>query len=145
VKINTSKFGEVDIAEEKVIRFPRGILGFDHLKSYFIMDYKDTAVKWLQSTDDPDAAFMIMDPFEHFPEYKPDLSPVDRRLLDVNDVSDVVVLSIITVVREEEQDPYVTMNLQAPLVFNVGSMVGFQVVMEKCKFGVNEIISLQTI
>lgn len=145
MKINTSRFGEVEISEEKVISFPRGILGFDHLQSYFIMDYKDTDVKWLQSAEDPDVAFMLMDPFPHFPEYKPEMSPVDRRLLDAENVSDLVVLAILSVCREGEADPYATMNLQAPLVFNVSRMIGFQVVMEKSKFGVREAISLQTL
>lgn len=145
MKINTSRFGEVEIADEKVIRFPRGILGFDHLTSYFIMDYKDTDVKWLQSIEDPEVAFMIMDPFPHFPEYNPEMSPVDRRLLDVQEASDVVVLAILNVYREGDADPYATMNLQAPLVFNVDKMIGFQVVMEKSKFGVREAISLQTL
>jgi len=140
VKINTARFGEVEIPDDKLINFPRGILGFDHLKKYFLMDYKDTDIKWLQSAEDPEVAFMVADPFPFFPGYQPEMSPVEKKLLDIRDPADVAVLAIMNVSRNGE--PMVTLNLQAPLVFNAEKMTGFQVVMEKSKFGVKEAVSV---
>ncbi len=138
--IKTTRFGEVEIGDDKVIGFPRGILGFDHLKSYFLVDYKDTPIKWLQSTDDPDVAFMVVDPFLFFPGYVPELSPVEKNLLETQDLADLAVLAIMNVNRNQE--PQVTLNLQAPLVFNATHMKGFQIVLEKSKFGVREAVAV---
>jgi flagellar assembly factor FliW len=143
VRIDTTRFGEVDIPEDKVISFPRGILGFDRLKAYFLMDYKDTSIKWLQAVDDPSVAFMVVDPFLFFPEYSPDISPVEKQLLEADYPADLVVMAIMNV-RRDETPPQVTLNLQAPLVFNASKMRGFQIVMEKSRFGVREPINMNS-
>lgn len=140
MKIKTARFGEVELANDKLISFPRGILGFDHLKAYFLMDYKDTPIKWLQSIVDPDVAFMVVDPFIFFPDYVPELSPVEKNLLEIQDPADLAVLAIMNVNRN--QDPPVTLNLQAPLVFNATYMKGFQIVLEKSKFSVREAVAV---
>ncbi len=140
MKIKTTRFGEVEIDDNKVISFPRGILGFDRLKTYFLMDYKDTPIKWLQSTDNPDVAFMVVDPLLFFQDYVPELSPVEKNLLEVQNPADVAVLAIMNVNRN--QDPPVTLNLQAPLVLNATSMKGFQIVLENSKFGVREVVAI---
>ena len=142
MKIQTSRFGDIEVDDTKVIHFPRGILGFDNLRSYVMMDHGDTPIKWLQAVDDPDVAFMLVDPFPFFPEYKPELSPVERSLLEIESPSDLVILAIMTV-RRDQDPPVVTLNLQAPLVFNASRMIGFQIVMEKSKFGVREVIQTQ--
>jgi len=140
VKIKTTRFGEVEIDDNRVISFPRGILGFDRLKSYFLMDYKDTPIKWLQSTDNPDVAFMVVDPLLFFQDYVPELSPVEKNLLEVQNPADLAVLAIMNVNRN--QDPPVTLNLQAPLVLNATYMKGFQIVLENSKFGVREVVTI---
>ncbi len=140
MKIKTTRFGEVEIDDNRVISFPRGILGFDRLKSYFLMDYKDTPIKWLQSTDNPDVAFMVVDPLLFFQDYVPELSPVEKNLLEVQNPADLAVLAIMNVNRN--QDPPVTLNLQAPLVLNATYMKGFQIVLENSKFGVREVVTI---
>jgi len=140
VKIKTTRFGEVEIDDNRVISFPRGILGFDRFKSYFLMDYKDTPIKWLQSTDNPDVAFMVVDPLLFFQDYVPELSPVEKNLLEVQNPADLAVLAIMNVNRN--QDPPVTLNLQAPLVLNATYMKGFQIVLENSKFGVREVVTI---
>ncbi len=140
MKIQTTRFGEIELDDNKLISFPRGILGFDHLKAYFLMDYKDTPIKWLQSRDDPDVAFMVVDPFLFFPDYVPELSQVEKNLLEIQDPADLAVLAIMNVDRNQKQP--VTLNLQAPLVFNANDMKGFQVVLEKSKFSVKEAVAV---
>jgi len=140
VTIKTTRFGEVEIDDGKVISFPRGILGFDNFKSYFLVDYKDTPIKWLQSTDEPGMAFMVVDPFLFFPDYVPELTSVEKNLLEIQDSADLAVLAIMNV--DRNQKPQVTLNLQAPLVFNATHMKGFQVVLEKSKFGVREAVAV---
>ena len=62
VCFETSRFGKLEIAEDKIIKFPAGLLGFPHVKRYALLDYEETPVKWLQAIDDPHVAFIVMDP-----------------------------------------------------------------------------------
>jgi len=140
VKIQTTRFGELEVADDRIIAFPRGVLGFDQLRSYLLMDHGDTPIKWLQSTEDPDVAFMVVDPFLFFPDYVPDISPVEKKLIDIKDPSEVAIMAIMNV--QQDRDPPITLNLQAPLIFNAARMTGFQIVMEKSKFGVREAVTL---
>jgi len=132
VNVETTKFGTVEIPEEKVILFPRGLLGFAEKRRFFILDYKDTTLKWLQCVDDPDLAFLMMNPFEVFPEYQIDISAVERELLAIEDIRDVAVFCILRV-RDDGEQKKVTMNLLGPVVLNSASMRGLQLVMEKAR------------
>jgi len=136
MKVRTTRFGELEVPKEKIIHFPRGILGFDRITRYFLMDYEDTPIKWLQSVEDPEVAFMVVDPLMFFPDYGPELSAVEKELLGLKKPEDFALLAVMKVSRDKE--PRVTLNLMAPLVLNASTMCGFQIVMEKSRYRVNE-------
>ena len=60
IKLNTVKFGEIEVSENAVFDFVSPIIGFGDLKKYAIYDYKpDSPFKWLQSLEDLELAFPI--------------------------------------------------------------------------------------
>ena len=60
MKIFTSRFGDIEIEEDRVISFPEGILGFEDLKKYAVIDMEeDNPLMWLQSIEEPALAFII--------------------------------------------------------------------------------------
>ena len=65
MKLKTKHFGEIEIDESKIIHFPTGIIAFEEQKRFFIIDNPDENIpfSWLQSVDDPDLAFVIINPF----------------------------------------------------------------------------------
>src|SRR3989304_2604800 len=84
--LNTSGFGEVEIDEDKIIRFPQGIPGFADSKRYIILDHPngpDVPFKCLHSVDDADLAFVITDPLLFNCDYNPDLDEDDLKELDI--------------------------------------------------------------
>lgn len=126
VQFETSRFGALEVEEERIINFPDGLLGFPDFKRYILMDYKDTPLKWLQAVDDPDLAFIVTEPAVLFSDYKARLDPATRQYLKLEKDEDLAVLMIIRV--EGEQ---VIANLQGPLFLNAGSMLGAQIVVDK--------------
>ena len=74
MKIKTTRFGTIDIEEEKIIKMPFGILGFPDKKKFIILQHQENSpFFWYQSVDDPGLAFVITDPFLFIPDYKIDL------------------------------------------------------------------------
>lgn len=126
VQLETSRFGALEVAEDRIISFPDGLLGFPDIKRYILMDYKDTPLKWLQAVDDPDLAFIVTEPAVLFPDYKVRLDPATKQYLRIENEEDLAVLMIIRVEGEN-----VIANLQGPLFMNASSMVGAQIVVDK--------------
>lgn len=129
ISFNTSRFGRLEVSKDKVIQFPNGLIGFSDIKRYILMDYKDTNLKWLQAIDNPDVAFIVMPPYEIFPEFTVKLDNAARNLLEVDKEDDLVMLTVLRVDGEN-----VTANLQGPLIINSINRKGMQIVNEDSRF-----------
>ena len=128
MKINTTRFGEIDIEEDKIISFPLGIPGFPHLKQYILPDYKDP-IKWLHAVDDPDVAFIVAEPFSLFPDYSLTVEDDIEEFLEIKDVGDTVVLVILNV-----SDNTLNANLKAPLIVNIAKLKAIQIILEDDRY-----------
>ena len=75
MKITTKIFGEIDIAEDKIITFVNGIIGFPDLKKFTLIynEEKGTGagIRWMQSMDEPNFAIPVMDPLVAMDTYNP--------------------------------------------------------------------------
>lgn len=124
MKINTTRFGEIEIEDNKVIHFPLGIPGFDNLKRYILLDYKDP-IKWLHAVDDPDIAFIVTEPFGLFPEYALTIEDDVEQFLEITDAAETVVLVILNVA-----DNRLNANLKAPIIVNTAKLKAAQIILE---------------
>lgn len=126
IAINTTRFGELLLPEEKIITFKDGIPGFSQAKRYILIDYKDTKLKWLQCIDDPDLAFIVTEPNNIEPLFEVKLDKSVIEYLEIEDEKDVVVLLIL-----RAQDGKVVANFNGPLILNAEKMLGAQVIVDK--------------
>jgi len=135
MKINTTKFGETEIEEDKIIVFSDGILGFESIKRFTIIKTEDTIpFYWLQALDE-DISLPCIDPLEFFPQYTPIINEEDMIKIDAYSVYDLLVLNTI-VVREK---PFcATANLAAPIVVNIANNRGAQIVIQNSDYKVRE-------
>lgn len=70
MEVRTSRFGTVNIADDRVITFQKGLLGFAECKRFCLLEpAEDACFFWLQSLEDPDLAFVVTDPMIFVPEY----------------------------------------------------------------------------
>ena len=127
MKISTTRFGELDIEDTKVITMPDGMLGFRG-KRYLLLDPdKDSPFSWLQSMDNPGLAFVVIDPLRFFPDYRVKLTADEYQKLLLEEGDDMVLLTVVTMAREPEM---ITVNLQGPVVVNPARMTARQIVLE---------------
>ncbi len=70
MKINTSRFGEIEVNENDLINMPEGLIGFPELTHFILLDHDiDSPFRWLQSTNDPEMAFVVLSPLSFRPDY----------------------------------------------------------------------------
>lgn len=136
MKVNTSRFGVVEVADTDVMEFSDGLLGFEHLKRFFIVDPADeTLILWLQSADLADVAFPILEPKLFKGDYKVRLSANELRTLRIDSTNkkDTLVYCILTIPAEVSA---MTANLKAPIVINTTSRQARQVVLQENEYSV---------
>ncbi|MBI5746590.1 MAG: flagellar assembly protein FliW [Nitrospirae bacterium] len=128
MKIDTTRFGEIEVQKDKLIEFPNGILGFPEQKRYVLLENNsDLPFGWLQAVDDKDMAFVVMDPLPFKPDYRSSIRKKEIADIDIRDESELCVLVILTIPNRDSQG--ITANLQGPLVINLASRKGKQVVL----------------
>lgn len=133
MKINTTRFGEIEIEDEEIITFAHGVPGFEEEKNFVIIPYDENSpFFFLQSLQSKELAFLLINPFSFYKEYSVELDDAVVDELEIADENDVVVYSIITMHGSEVKK--MTANLLAPLVINVKNRKAKQFVLEGTKF-----------
>ena len=128
MKIETLRFGEIDIEEARIFDFVLPIIGFDKLKKFVILEpTKDNLFKWLQSVEDPALAFPIISVSALDYDYTIDIADNVIEALGITSVESVLVMNITSI---PQNDPSgTTINLLAPLIFNIDNQKAGQVVL----------------
>ncbi len=129
ISFETTRFGRLEVAKDKIINFPNGLIGFPEVKRFILMDYKDTSLKWLQSVDEADVAFIVTHPLELFPDFSLKIESYTKSLLEIDNEENMVIFAILRVDGEN-----VTSNLQGPLLINSMNKKGMQVVNDDPRF-----------
>ncbi len=125
MQVDTTRFGKIEIAEKELITFPWGIPGFEELKSYVLLEYKNGPFQWLQSVEEPSVAFVVCAPdFLGMTYSAPDAK---KSLINLEHDEDLVVLNIVSFNRAQGA---VRFHVKSPLLFNVASRIGYQWTME---------------
>jgi len=127
--IETLTWGTIEVAEEQLYHFPKGIPGFEDKQDFALVDPEDGPFVYLQSTRSSELAFLVADPFLFYPGYEFELPEGEIKELQVE--SQVVVRCILTLKEPMEKS---TMNLLAPIVLNPEKRLGKQVVLHQTKY-----------
>lgn len=129
--LETSRFGLVDVNEERLIEFPEGILGFPAQHQYALMQTsEDSAFFWLQAVDRPDLAFVVCDPRLFVGDYRVPSKSEELGDIGLDDAANAVVFVIVNKV-----NGMLTGNLQGPLVINITTCQGRQLVLTDRRYG----------
>ena len=130
-----SRFGEVEYDLEKVIHFPTGLVGFEHLRDFVVIPQKkEGPLFWIQSVEDSAIAFVLTDPTNFFLDYTVAPDDAERGRLGIGESDECLVLSVVTVT----QDRRITLNLAAPVLFAPKTNRALQVILEKTDWKHNE-------
>lgn len=132
--ITSTRFGQIEIDDNDLIRFPHALPGFPEEKTFAFLPYQpDSPFAFLQSVNEPDLTFVIVEPFVFFKEYSfhlDDTVAMELGLFDDNTPK------IFTIVRIPEKTEEMTANLLAPIIINWNNRTGLQIVLEKSPYTV---------
>ena len=137
MKVLTKAYGEMEIADGQLIHFPHGLLGFEELREFALLDAAQAPFYWLQSLERVAVAFVLIDPLFFRPDYTPDVDAVEREEIGIASEEDLLVLSIVTIPANSTQ---MTANLQGPLLLNRRTHVGRQMISTNPRWGVRHVI-----
>lgn len=134
--IHTSRFGLVSITSDDVIQFPEGLLGFNELHRFVLLDDpSDEIFAWLQSCDEPGIAFPLLEPELFTNNYSVSLTKHDMEVLGLEKKEGIRSFAIITIPQDPTQ---MTANLKAPIVINVAKRLARQCVLQDNSLAIRE-------
>ena len=132
MKAVTRLFGTIDIADDKIITMERGMIGFPNLTHFALIfdeEKKDRKFKimWLQSMDDGDVAFPVADPIQIKDDYKPLVN--EEIIAPLGEMTEENTYILVTVTVPKRVEDF-SINLKAPIVINMDTNKGAQIITE---------------
>jgi flagellar assembly factor FliW len=132
VKVATKPYGIKDVDERQKINFPLGLLGFEPLKEYVLLDAERQPFYWLQSVDVEQVAFVLINPFLFKPDYELDVNDDEMKEIGItNPETEALIFSVVTI--PQDGSP-MTANLQGPLIINRKTRIGIQAVLTDARW-----------
>ncbi len=137
--VETTRFGAVNVDDERLMTFPAGLLGFTAYKTYALLQPDSNgAFLWLQSVEAPELAFVVTDPTMWVADYQVPIRREQMQELSLESLDDAQIFVIIN-----KYHLALTANLQGPLVLNRTNRRGMQVVLAEKRWTTrHEIVQL---
>ena len=132
MQLQTTRFGSVSVDPEHVMTFPQGMLGIGEggAARFALLQSDDWGpFYWLQSADDPEVAFLVVDPALFFKDYQVLIREETQADLDLADAKDGQIMVICN-----RAGDWLTGNLLGPLVINTRTRLGQQIVLTEKKW-----------
>ena len=130
ITFRTGQFGEFEVAEETVLTFPSGVVGFPAVQKFVVLDVADDCqYQWFQAVEEPDLAFVIIDIHLLDPEFRVEISDEGLVELEVSQTDPVLILAVVTIPSGKPEQA--TANLRAPLVVNLRTRKGKQLILHE--------------
>jgi flagellar assembly factor FliW len=126
LSFRSARFGDLNVPEDAVLIFPRGLIGFPDYHRFVLIQHTDK-FSWLQSVDDPGLAFLVVDSVEFGESYCRRIipSPSDESIIPPGE--EWACLVIVTI----RSDPLLsTANVRAPLLVNGNTRRGVQIIID---------------
>jgi len=140
--IQTKLHGELEIQPDQTWNFPKGIPGFEGEKEFALLPIEgNNTFQVLQSTQAPNVAFIVVNPYTLFESYSFDVDEPTIDLLNIQKEQDVFVLGVLSLKHPFETS---TINLQAPLIFQTKTKKAKQMILNNSKFSMRHQIGTLT-
>lgn len=126
MRIETTRFGTLEINERELFLFPQGLIGMETLRQWaLVADPANPVVVWLQSASRDDRAIPLISPRSFVEGFR---VRVHRRALAPVQLRNGDRTYVLTAL-SEDHGALVT-NLRAPIVLNLHRHLGCQVITE---------------
>jgi len=126
MEVLTQEKGKVEVSETNLLTIPEGLFGFEKFTRYALIDSDYLPFIWLQSCEDSNLAFLIVDPFRICSTYEADIDDETLGKIGITQPEDIIIMTIVTVPKNGEA---ITANFQGPLVINRKNQQCMQVIL----------------
>ena len=123
--------GIVEVEERQIVTSPEGILAFQDFHRYALIHSQYEPFIWLQSLEEKNLAFLLVDPFLICSDYEADIDDETLGKIQVSSPDDIVVMAIVTI--PSEGSP-ITANFLGPIVINRKNNSCIQVVLNDSRW-----------
>ena len=120
MKITNSHFGEIEYHEQLIVNFSDGIIGFEELKKFLLINNNNGLFLWLTSIEEPEIVFPLFAVNVIYNNY-----PKEEGF---------EAFGIVKLDREPEN---ITVNLKSPVYINEKSKSGFQRIIDADSYPIN--------
>lgn len=132
MKIQSTRFGELEISIENILKFDQGIPGFPDENEFVFLPYEENSpFAFLQSTHDANLTFLVVEPFSFLPEYTFELSDEYSLQIGVSSENPPQIFNIVSIKEPLQQS---TVNLLAPVIVNWKDRKAKQIILEKVEY-----------
>jgi flagellar assembly factor FliW len=126
----------VEVPDTALLVFPRGLFGYEEENRFALLDHRDNSpLRWLQALDNPNLAFVVIDPRLICPSYRFELNERDREDLGCGGGDALFPLAIVGIPESPEE---MTANLKGPLVINTARRIGIQIIQSGDEYSARE-------
>ena len=134
--VELPRFGACSYAPSDVIEFPWGLPGFPTLRNWLPLNIDSQgSFIWLQSLDDKSVALPAIDPWMVFEDYDPKLPAYAFTSLEIREAGDFATLCVVVVTTNAAE---MTINLMAPIVVNLRTHKGRQIMLDGSSYSARE-------
>ena len=141
MEVKTTRFGDIQVDDDKIIVFKNGILGFEDLKEYVLISSDDgLAFHWLQSISNPAIALACIDPLNVCENYSPIIEESVMQELDIKDSDNILILCVVVIPADIMKT---TVNLAAPIIINTANRRGKQIVLQNDAYSLRHLVFKQ--
>jgi len=131
MKVDTKAYGQIEVDEKQKIKIPQGLFGFEGYTDFILMDAEQQPFFWLQSINEVDIAFILINPFLFRPDYEVNVGNDELAEIEITSPENALIFSIVTI--PQDGGP-MTANLQGPLIINKEKMTGMQAILTDIKW-----------
>lgn len=126
MKIQTAHFGEIEYDAEKRIFFAEGLPGLEEDTEFALLSQEESEpICWMQSLIRPQICLPVLNPFLVCPAYTFEIPDSEAEDLRIGEPKDVCILNVLVIPRENPEA--MTINLSAPIIFNMKNRQGRQI------------------
>jgi flagellar assembly factor FliW len=129
--VKTKNGNIVSVDDNHIFNFPEGLFGFELYHNYAIYESEYSPFMWMQSLEDSNLAFLIVDPFLICKDYELDVDDKSLNKIQINSPADVFVMAIVTI---PQAGGAVTANLQGPIIINKNNKQCLQAILNTNKW-----------
>lgn len=143
MRIQTKFFGEIELTAEQCWEFPKGIPGFEDEKEFALLPIEgNTVFQVLQSVNDSETALVVANPYVLVENYSFDIDEPTIDLLGIKQESDIFILGVLSL---KEPLASSTINLQAPIIFQMTKKIAKQMIISDQQLTLRHVIGSQPV